>query len=287
MQVDISQNPYSLEPSQNEYTGLTSMTQSKYNPSRYTSDQFRPLETKKSNPMLGIVITVALGLAVYSGSVKLFSNSLKGVVSATDPILSPLHKVLGVSPGETEMASEETEEKRRPLLQPPQEVVLPDAPAGPSYRELIVSSAPSGAEIYIDGKNTGLITPSRVKIPTHKPFDISVRRSGYVEYIRPQLDGGKIGPKIDVTLQKAVVGYLDIDVRPPKNARVYINKREVKGRLPITRYPVPANTPLVIQASDPYNRVSAKKIVSVKKNQRSQVIIDLRNVPKARVPSSK
>jgi serine/threonine protein kinase len=291
MQVDISQNPYSLEPSQGEYTGLTSITHSKYNASRYTSDKFRPLEPKKSNLIMNIVITAVMALGLYSASAMMFKDQLSGVIAATDPVLGPLHSLLNVEPPKTidmaslckqDPANEACQKNGGSIATPkPPVVELPEVPAGPSYREIIVSSSPSGAEIYVDGQNTGLITPSRIEIPTHKPFDLTVRRTGYMEYIRPQLDGGEIGPKIEVTLQKAVVGYLDIDVRPPKNAKVYINKREVKGSLPITRYPVPANTSLVIQAFDPYSKSSSQRVVTVEKNKRMSVILDL----KRRTPS--
>ena len=275
MQVDISQNPYSLEPSESEYTGLSSITHSKYNASRYTSDKFRPFEPKKSNTLMSALISFVMIIGLYSVSALMFTEPMSGIIAATDGVLGPLHSVLGVSPGKTEEASNDPD-KPNIIVKPQPEVVLPEVPAGPTYREIIISSAPSGAEIYIDSQNTGLITPSRVEIPTHKPFDLTVRRTGYMEYIRPQLQGGEIGPKIEVTLQKAIVGYLDIDVSPPKNVKVFVNKREVKGSLPITRYPVPANEPLVIQAIDPYTKLSAKKVVTLKKNQRSRLILNLK-----------
>jgi hypothetical protein len=46
---------------------------------------------------------------------------------------------------------------------------------------LAVSSSPAGADVYIDGKNTGRVTPAQVAVTTAGSHVVLVRKSGYID----------------------------------------------------------------------------------------------------------
>ncbi|MGE0762724.1 MAG: protein kinase [Bdellovibrionales bacterium] len=142
---------------------------------------------------------------------------------------------------------------------------------------LLITSTPSGAEIFVNGRPSGSLTPSRVDIPTSREFSITLRRMGYLDYRRTSLRRDQLGSRLSGTLQPALVGYLDIDVIPPQNARVYINGRLLKGEhLPISGYAVPAETSVMIKAEDPVTQQTAQQLVRVPKDRRVPVLLDLR-----------
>lgn len=283
IKVDISQNPYSLEQdSKNDESFANFNPYTKYNASKYTANRTRDIQVKSSFRFFNVIIFAVVFLVGYSFAVKFFSKPLAGVISITDPFLRPLHSFLGVEVTQAQLASSEPgsakiEEESPDAVSKPklivEEVALPETPR---FKDVIISSSPSGAEIYLNGSNTGFITPSRIEVPAHEPFTIAIRRSGYVEYTFENIHASNIGTKIEATLQKAIVGYLDIDVVPPTKAKIYINNQLLEGEtLPINRYVVPANTKLVIKAVDPFNGTQDLKVVTLQKNQRANIILNL------------
>src|SRR5690606_10574500 len=105
-------------------------------------------------------------------------------------------------------------------------------PPGPTefsnFSSLVVNSNPSGAEIYMNGINTGKITPARIQVPADAPFAIKLRLERYIDYQKGNLTTDITGSNFTATLQKAMVGYIDVDVRPPLNTKVYINGKEIR-----------------------------------------------------------
>lgn len=79
---------------------------------------------------------------------------------------------------------------------------------------LVVNSNPSGAEIWINGVNTSETTPARIYVPAGNQFNIALKKDKYITYSRPIMDARQVGRSFHATLQKAMVGYLHIDVKP-------------------------------------------------------------------------
>lgn len=293
IRVDVSQNPYSLEKdAHNDESYANFNPYSKYNASRYTANRYQDFNKQKKFKFFNILIFAAVFFVGYAFAIKFFSGPLSGVIAYTDPVLSPIHSFMDVEVKKTGLGSKSPDQpKTTAKLQPdgPKltlDTSMPKLPETPRFKDVIVSSSPSGAEIYLNGSNTGFITPSRIEVPAHEPFDIMIRRSGYVEYVKNRLNASGIGSKIEATLQKAVVGYLDIDVVPPTKAKIYINQRLLDGEpLPIRRYAVPANTKLVIKAVDPYYGAQDFRVITLKKNQRRNIILNLQK-KKDRVPTN-
>lgn len=292
--VAITENRYSLETMDDSPSGVHSYTSpniSKYTASRY---QARRPDKRKTIGAFSVIMSLLIALVGYTFAIKFFPKQLSSVISLTDPILKPVHEFIGVS--ESSLAVRSPEDPKAPMENSDREQGTVSAvesspsppelkPVLPEWKEVIVSSSPSGAEIFIDGKNTGFITPSRVKVPGQRSFSMTLRRSGYIEYHKDGLTIQNIGSKIEATLQNAVVGFLDIDVKPPRQAKVFINGRLIEGeRLPITRYAVPANTKLSIKAVDPVTNISDQAYIELKRNQRLKVILDL-NAKQNRRPS--
>ncbi len=290
--VDISQNPYSLEKDvQNDESYANFNPYSKYSVSRYTTNRYQDYSKQKKFKFFNIIIFAAILMVGYAFAIKFFSGPLSGVIAMTDPVLKPIHSFMGVEVKDIRLGSiDPKQEIPKPKLEANNPKValdptMPELPETPRFKDVIVSSSPSGAEIYLNGNNTGFITPSRIEVPAHEPFDIMIRRSGYMEYVKNNMNASKVGSKIEATLQKAVVGYLDIDVVPPTKAKIYINQRLLNGEtLPIRRYAVPANTRLVIKAVDPYYGAQDFRVITLKKNQRQNIILNLQK-KKDRVPS--
>lgn len=69
---------------------------------------------------------------------------------------------------------------------------------------LIVTSNPSGAEIYINDKNTGFTTPSRVEIPSGK-FKISFHKDGYSDTVMSDVTSETLGPRLVAKLVKVKI----------------------------------------------------------------------------------
>lgn len=64
-----------------------------------------------------------------------------------------------------------------------------------------ISSYPSGARIYVDGRDQGAITPSTVKLPRKKRVELTLQKQGYEDGNIEQ--GGAFNP---VTLTNIVLG---------------------------------------------------------------------------------
>lgn len=114
---------------------------------------------------------------------------------------------------------------------------------------IVISSNPSAAEIYINGKNMGQLTPARVKVPASKEFVISLKKDGYLNRTITHLSRGN-GSKEEFTLEKIATGYLNIYAKNNRDTVIYINDKKLNERTPIKSYRVPAGVSLRIKAVD-------------------------------------
>jgi hypothetical protein len=113
---------------------------------------------------------------------------------------------------------------------------------------ITVTSNPSGASIWINDKNTGMVTPSRVDVPARKRFSIVLRKRGYASHRMINTSKEEIGSKVAARLMKQNVAYVDVDVFPPMDVTILVNGKPYRGRLPIQDIEIPANTQVKVRA---------------------------------------
>lgn len=129
---------------------------------------------------------------------------------------------------------------------------------------VFISSIPAGAQIEIDRKIVGT-TPAEITLPLYKKVALSLWRDGYVKYTKEFIatkTPEDFGP---IALQKAIQGYLNIEVIPPY-ADIYINGQKVADRGPVKRIAVPAGTPIQVKAVNNLSRISDEVVVTVRQD---------------------
>ena len=148
----------------------------------------------------------------------------------------------------------------------------------PATTGLTVNSVPSGAEIFINDTDSGHTTPGVVSVPAYNPFTIGLKLDRYIDYNKSNLTIQRTGPTFTATLQPAAIGYVDIDVRPPFNTKIYIDGRELRDSiLPISDYAVPAGASVTIRAIAPMNRMWAQRTVRLRENEHRSIILYLKD----------
>jgi len=145
------------------------------------------------------------------------------------------------------------------------------ADVGYEAHNIIIKSQPSGAEVYINGKNQGTITPARIAVPSDKVFTLDLRKDGYLNY-RTKLDSKGNGSQENFTLQKLNIGRLDIRT-PSRDTVIYINGKKLRERPPILDYRVPSSRKIKIRAVDRARRLYSDRIISVKADEK--IIVNL------------
>ena len=116
-------------------------------------------------------------------------------------------------------------------------------------------------------------TPGEIKLDMNKPVTISIRRDGYIPYVKDLVP--TTSPEdFNATLQKAAIGYLNIEVQPT-SAVIYLDNQKLAEKLPIVRYPVPAGKPITIRAENPYLNTSDQQRVLIKQDTVKTVILYL------------
>ncbi len=63
-------------------------------------------------------------------------------------------------------------------------------------------SDPPGAEIWVNGASTGLMTPNRVDLPTEGEYELQIKKSGYTDSAPERLRNTKLNAKITTILKK-------------------------------------------------------------------------------------
>lgn len=199
------------------------------------------------------MVFAVLCLSIYAYLVKYFTPMMSEVIAVTDPYIHPIHVALNVDPHATLMSSHEPQSTAPPIHATPppvQNSEVPPPAEEESSQNMVIISNPSGAEILINDKNTGLVTPSRVLVPAGK-FNITLQKTGYAPSRLNELSKESVGHRLMVALVKLNVAYIDIDVFPPQDAVIMINGKKLRNRRgTIRQYAVPANTSVKIRAEN-------------------------------------
>jgi len=222
-----------------------------------------------------------LCVSVYAYLVKYFTPMMCDVIVTTQPFAAPLHSALGVEPCGRTMASSQNSPAARPNFEDNSTI---GAMLSGSPNSLVVTSNPSGAEIWVNGRSTGVITPSKIEVPSEEAFAIELRKRGYQTYKRQDVTRESLGHKVEATLQKMNVGYLDVEIFPPQEATLYVNGKLVNmQRTQAKDILVPANTPIKVRAESRSTNTFEETTISVPLDRKRSIKLNPRK--NARVPS--
>lgn len=143
--------------------------------------------------------------------------------------------------------------------------------SGPLF--LHVQSQPARAKIFINGEDSGLLTPQKISVKANSPVQITLVADGYIPFERRVLVT-KSGASLKATLLSVPTGFLDIKVPPGSlNSVVYINGLRLQEQPPILKYAVPAGVSIQIRVVDTYTSGEAEASVKVNAEERKAVYL--------------
>jgi eukaryotic-like serine/threonine-protein kinase len=234
-----------------------------------TTRNRRPQQTKKpmaAAPMaFGVAVLAIGGLGLWLS----FNNKLSSEPVVTNIREEAPPQVVAQVPSTTQQASPSQPEQTQTTLNGSVEAASTN-PVQPYV--VIVESNPSGARVYMDGKDTGMITPLRTTVDSGKDFTVTLRLAGYQVFEkkdRADTNGMQVKAVLSV-LPK--MGYLNLDlVNAGRNPIVTINGQRLNDKPPLRNYPVLANTTIRVEAHNPFTGLSDEHVFKVKPNERTQV----------------
>ncbi len=247
-------------------------------PSRSTTRSREPHSDQQATParFATFMVFLLLCLSVYAYLVKYFTPMMTNVITVTDPVLHSFHVAL--------IGDIHIKDMPSVGLTPPAPTPPPPDPSSNDPLAMLVISNPSGAEILINDKSTGLTTPGRIEIP-HGSFNITIRKHGFVDTNMRDVTKEKAGRRLMFNLIKMNIAYLDIDILPPQEARIFVNDVELQQQgKPIRELPVAANTNLRIRATTANGAFYDEATVNIAVDKRKSVQLNPHRP--ARIPSS-
>ncbi len=136
---------------------------------------------------------------------------------------------------------------------------------------ILIQSSPIKARIYLNSIDTGLFSPAAIEVSPNTPFTITLLADGYLPYTG-RYTATVNGQKLNANLQQISIGYVNIKViNAGVDTIVYVNDLKLEDKPPISRYPIPAGTPVRIRAEAPFTNASAETTVTVGKDEKTNV----------------
>ncbi len=149
------------------------------------------------------------------------------------------------------------------------------------YYSLLVTSTPTGAAIYIDGKFQELYTPGQIRVPANRSFQIQLRKDGYAPSVKDH-SVSQPGGEYRVAMSPLKLGYLNIQV--VGKGTVYVNKVKVEVPDLLKKYPVQAGAPVTIQVYGADGNSYTEEVIQPVPDAVTNIIMKLE---KRRAPSNK
>ncbi len=119
-----------------------------------------------------------------------------------------------------------------------------------------VTSQPLGARIFIDGKDTGQLTPSIVPVVANKEVVITMVKDGFQRY-ETNKQFAQTASFAATLLPQTSGGYLNIYVvNGGVKPAIFVNGQRLAEELPIKKYRVNANAEIVVYAENAITRLS-------------------------------
>ncbi len=133
---------------------------------------------------------------------------------------------------------------------------------------LSITSQPAGARIYIDGQDSGQITPSIIPVDANKDLAISLVKMGYIKYETTKQFGQTASSFSATLLPQISGGYVNIYVtNGGAKPAIFVNGQRLTEELPIKKYRVPVNSEVTIYAENVITRLTDEVKVKVAADQ--------------------
>lgn len=134
-----------------------------------------------------------------------------------------------------------------------------------------VGSSPDGADIIINGKQTGLKTPALITVAANKDVEIAIRKEGFLNYT--VTNKYKETTQLNATLQaNAQPAYLNIRLAGTDSfTKIAINGKELLEKAPIMKYPVLADRETVVTAFNPISKKSDEIKITLKPGETKDI----------------
>jgi serine/threonine protein kinase len=184
----------------------------------------------------------------------------------------------GLIDNETTVSSESDKSQNPEKSAAAETKLTPEAP----FFNLLVTSIPSGAEISVDDKQTGVFTPGQVRVPINKAYNLKLDMEGFLSETK-SLITIKQGDELRVTLKKKETAYINVTVAGGE-AAIYVNGKKISDKTTVVKYPINANTSIKVQAYNPVQKKYAEKFVEVPAGEVMPIIL---NLLEQRAPTNK
>jgi serine/threonine protein kinase len=237
--------------------GKRSVSQGSYSKGSYNQGSYNPRPSRGMS-----IVSMIMVLALFVGGGAYYYQNRTQVLYQVNQLLTQwgLYGYTGIS---NSASTESVEENKKKL----------------TY-EIRVSSSPSGAWIDIDGKQTGELTPSTLRLEPGRTVTIGLKLPGYLPYSEQiQVSGSRL---ISATLESSRKGFLNVVVNG--NGKIYVGKSLVAERSPASNITVPADQELTVTAWDQTTNASDSVKVTIKDGETRSISLtpkaNLRGPPK-------
>ena len=142
----------------------------------------------------------------------------------------------------------------------------------PKKSKIYISSTPSGASIYVNGKPTEQTTPGFIWLDKGNEDTISLKKSNYHDLKFAHTVESQ--NSYELTMNKMIYGFLDLDVTPAFHVKVYIGDKEfTEENLPLVREPAEAEKTIVIKAVHQKTGKEIQQRIYLKDQERKKVLL--------------
>lgn len=139
-----------------------------------------------------------------------------------------------------------------------------------------IASEPIGAQVFINGKNMGTVTPTQAQIPANQDVKLRLEKSGYQVY-EASFMAEENGKTFRATLMTGRVGVLNLSlINGGASPEIEINGTKINEQLPLRNYRLPAGVPVVIKVQNSFLGLKAERTVVLGENESKSVELILR-----------
>ncbi len=137
--------------------------------------------------------------------------------------------------------------------------------------KISVTTLPSGAQIYVDGKDSGNATPAIITLTANKDTVLALKKDGYLNY--EVIKKFSHTDQISATLQSsAQAGYLNIYIaNGGPSTKIYVNGQALTEKAPVIKYPIIANAEIIIKAYNPITQQKDELKVNLRAGENKSV----------------